>query len=42
MKRVELSLAINPNWRIQALLDGAVTPEGIDLVISKLSPGDVF
>jgi 4,5-dihydroxyphthalate decarboxylase len=42
MGRVELSLAINPNWRIGALLDGVVTPEGIDLVISKLSPGDVF
>lgn len=42
MRRVELSLAISPNWRVQALLDGAVTPEGIDLVISKLPPSDVF
>ncbi|MEK7878929.1 MAG: hypothetical protein AAB285_03640 [candidate division NC10 bacterium] len=42
MGKLQLSLAINPNWRIQALLDGAVTPEGIDLVVSKLSPGDVF
>jgi 4,5-dihydroxyphthalate decarboxylase len=42
MKKLTLSLAIWPNARIRPLLDGAVEPEGIDLLISRLPPPDVF
>ena len=42
MKKLTLSLAIWPNARIRPLLDGAVEPEAVDLVISRLPPPDVF
>jgi len=41
-KRLELSLAIAMNPRTQAVLDGTVAPEGIDLVPSAIFPSEVF
>ena len=41
-KRLELSLAIAPNPRTQAVLDGTVVPEGIELVSSAIFPSETF
>jgi len=41
-KRLELSLAIALNPRTQAVLDGTVTPEGIDLLPSAIFPSEIF
>lgn len=40
--KINLSLALWPNARTQALADGDVRPEGIDLAISKIPPPDTF
>jgi len=39
---IQLSLALWPNRRVESIFDGSARPEGIDLVISKVSPPDTF
>ncbi len=42
MARLELSAALYPNVRNQPLLDGRVSPEGIKLIGTGLTPGEMF
>ncbi len=41
-KKLELSIAFALNPRTQAILDGTVAPEGIDLVPSVIFPSEIF
>jgi 4,5-dihydroxyphthalate decarboxylase len=42
MPAVQLSAALTTNERTRFLLDGSVVPDGVDLVLSTSSPGDIF
>ena len=42
MAKLQLSLAFNPNPRSLPILDGSVEAEGIDLMCSRVPPGELF
>jgi 4,5-dihydroxyphthalate decarboxylase len=42
MANLQLSLAFSPNPRSKPILDGDVSPEGIDLFCSRVPPGELF
>ncbi|MBM3488295.1 MAG: ABC transporter substrate-binding protein [Alphaproteobacteria bacterium] len=42
MTRLRLTLACGPYDRTQALIDGTIRPEGIDLVYVALQPAEIF
>ena len=42
MAKLQLSLAFSPNPRSLPILDGTVEPEGIDLLCSRVPPGELF
>ena len=39
---IQLSFAMAPNPRNQAIFDGRVTPDGIDFVCSPVSPSELL
>lgn len=42
MAKLQLSLIISRNARTAPVLDGAVKPEGVDLLLSSGAPGEIF
>lgn len=42
MAKLQLSLAFSPNPRSMPILNGTVEPEGIDLLCSRVPPGELF
>ena len=39
---LQLSFAMAPNPRNQAIFDGRVSPDGIDFVCSQIGPSELF
>ncbi|HEX2115454.1 MAG TPA: 4,5-dihydroxyphthalate decarboxylase [Alphaproteobacteria bacterium] len=42
MANIQLSLAVGPYDQVRDLLDGTVSPEGIDIIALRLSPEEIF
>ncbi|HUI95971.1 MAG TPA: hypothetical protein VLX44_09485 [Xanthobacteraceae bacterium] len=42
MAELQLSIAMHPNQRSRAVLDGEIKPDGIDLLVTKAFPSEIF